>query len=143
MEGTEAHVDPGRERFAAFRAQDRAGPVLMLELVRFRDRAACPDGRAATGAEAYAASGRGSAPVFGRLGGRILWRGGFEMALIGPDSERRDAVFVAEYPPVAAFVAMLRDPDDRAAVVHRQAAVADSRLIRLSPAAAGTGFAGA
>lgn len=139
----EAHVDPSRERFAAFRAQDRAGPVLMLNLVRFRDRAAYPDGRDATGAEAYAAYGRGSAPVFARLGGRILWRGGFEMTLIGPETERWDAVFVAEYPSVAAFVAMLRDPDYRAAVVHRQAAVADSRLIRLAPAAAGSGFAGA
>lgn len=137
----EGHVDPGRDDFAAFRALDRAGPIQMLNLVRFRDRAAYPDGRAATGAEAYAAYGRDSAPVFARLGGRILWRGQWEFTLIGPGAERWDECFIAEYPSVAAFVAMVKDPVYREAVKHRQAAVADSRLIRLAPAAAGAGFA--
>ncbi|MGL5736223.1 MAG: DUF1330 domain-containing protein, partial [Beijerinckiaceae bacterium] len=50
-------VDPTKETFAAFRADDRAGPVHMLNLVRFRAQAAYPDGRIATGAEAYAAYG--------------------------------------------------------------------------------------
>ena len=57
-------VDPTKETFAAFRANDRAGPIHMLNLVRLRERAAYPDGRAATGAEAYAAYGRESEPVF-------------------------------------------------------------------------------
>ena len=34
---------------------------------------------------------------------------------------------------VEAFVAMIRDPAYREAVKHRQAAVEDSRLIRLKP----------
>ena len=42
----------------------------MLNLVRFRDKATYPDGRNATGAEAYAAYARDSYPVFSRLGGR-------------------------------------------------------------------------
>lgn len=137
----EGHVDPSREAFAAFRALDRAGPIQMLNLVRFRARAAYPDGREATGAEAYAAYGRDSAPVFARLGGRIVWRGGYEFTLIGPPGERWDACFIAEYPSVGAFVAMVKDPVYREAVKHRQAAVADSRLIRLAPAGAGAGFA--
>jgi hypothetical protein len=37
-------------------------------------------------------------------------------------------------------VAMLRDPVYREAVKHRQAAVADSRLIRLAPAIPGAVF---
>jgi hypothetical protein len=61
----------------------------MLNLVRFRDKAAYPDGRNATGAEAYAAYGRESYPVFSRLGGRIVWRGRFELMLIGPMGEKR------------------------------------------------------
>ncbi len=133
-------VDPTRETFAAFRADDRPGPIHMLNLVRLRDRAAYPDGRAATGAEAYAAYGRASAPVFTRLGGLIVWRGRFELTLIGPPEERWDLCFIAEYPSVAAFVEMIRDPIYREAVKHRQAAVEDSRLIRLAPGAAGTGF---
>jgi uncharacterized protein (DUF1330 family) len=136
------YVDPTKEAFAAFRANDRAGPIHMLNLVRFRDKAAYPDGRDATGAQAYAAYGRDSYPIFSRLGGRIVWRGNFELMLIGPGEEKWDECFVAEYPSVAAFVAMLRDPGYREAVKHRQAAVLDSRLIRLAPAQTGSGFGG-
>ncbi len=133
-------IDPTRERFAVFRAADRPCPIQMLNLVRFRDRAAYPDGREATGAEAYAAYGRDSRTVFERVGGRIVWRGRFELTLIGPEDERWDACFIAEYPTVAAFVEMMRDPVYREAVKHRQAAALTSRLIRLAPAEAGPGF---
>jgi uncharacterized protein (DUF1330 family) len=131
---------PLTETFAAFRADDRPGPIHMLNLVRLRGRAAYPDGRQATGAEAYEAYGRESLPVFSRLGGKIVWRGRFELMLIGPAEERLDLAFTAEYPSVAAFVAMIRDPVYREAVKHRQAAVEDSRLIRLKPGAAGVGI---
>jgi uncharacterized protein (DUF1330 family) len=134
------YIDPTKEAFAAFRENDREGPIHMLNLVRLRERAAYPDGRSATGAEAYAAYGRESGPVFQRLGGRIVWRGRFELMLIGPQPERWDLCFIAEYPSVAAFVEMIRDPAYREAVKHRQAAVEDSRLIRLAPIAGGTGF---
>ena len=136
------HIDPTKETFAAFRAKDRPGPIHMLNLVRFRERATYPDGRAASGAEAYAAYGRESGPVFAKLGGRIVWRCDFELMLIGPSDEKWDECFIAEYPSVAAFVAMIRDPAYREAVKHRQAAVLDSRLIRLAPAALGAMFGG-
>lgn len=134
------HIDPSKETFAAFRANDRAGPIHMLNLVRLHAQARYPDGRQASGAEAYAAYGRESRPVFTRLGGRIVWQGRFELMLIGPADERWDHCFIAQYPSVAAFVEMIRDPVYREAVKHRQAAVADSRLIRLAPLAIGAGF---
>src|SRR5271166_950736 len=112
------HIDPGKETFAAFRANDRAGAIHMLNLVRLREQAVYPDGRAASGAEAYAAYGRESGPVFSRLGGSIVWRGSFELMLIGPADERWDLCFIAQYPSVAAFVAMIRDPVYREAVKH-------------------------
>jgi len=132
-----SHIDPTKETFAAFRGLDRPGPIDMLNLVRLRARAAYPDGREASGAEAYAAYGRDSGPVFQRLGGEIVWRGAFEIMLIGPAEERWDHCFIARYPSVAAFVEMIRDPVYREAVKHRQAAVEDSRLIRLKGAAPG------
>jgi uncharacterized protein (DUF1330 family) len=78
--------------------------------------------------------------VFTRLGGKIVWQGRFELMLIGPSDERWDHCFIAEYPSVGAFVEMIRDPVYREAVKHRQAAVRDSRLIRLAPLAAGKTF---
>ena len=134
------HIDPTKEIFSAFRADGRQGPIHMLNLVRLRQRAAYPDGRVATGAEAYSAYGRESGPVFARLGGRIVWTANFELMLIGPQDERWDLMFIAEYPSVAAFVDMIRDPVYREAVKHRQAAVEDSRLIRTEPGKAGSGF---
>jgi uncharacterized protein (DUF1330 family) len=112
----------------------------MLNLVRLRERAVYADGRAASGAEAYAAYGRESGPVFKRLGGHIVWRGSFELMLIGPATERWDHCFIARYPSVAAFVEMIRDPIYREAVKHRQAGVEDSRLVRLANIEAGDLF---
>lgn len=134
------YVDPTKQTFAAFRENDRTGPIHMLNLVRLHAEARYPDGRRATGAEAYAAYGRDSGPVFARLGGKIAWQGRFELMLIGPAEERWDICFIAEYPSVAAFVEMIRDPVYREAVKHRQAAVEESRLIRLAPLKPGTNF---
>lgn len=134
------HVDPSRERFGAFRRLADDGPIHMLNLVRLRDKAAYADGRAASGAEAYRAYGRESGPIFRRVGGRIAWSGDFTFMLIGPEDERWDVCFVAEYPSAAAFVEMVKDPDYQKAVIHRQAAVLDSRLIRLGPRSSGAGF---
>ena len=133
-------IDPTKETFALFRGNDSPGPIDMLNLVRLRERAVYADGREASGAEAYAAYGRESGPVFRRLGGRIVWRGSFELMLIGPAAERWDHCFIARYPTVAAFVEMIRDPVYREAVKHRQAAVEDSRLIRLANIEAGDLF---
>lgn len=135
-----AFIDPTKDTFAAFRENTRPGPVHMLNLIRLRKRAAYPDGRTATGDEAYAAYSRDSASAFARLGGRIVWRGNFELMLIGSAAERWDVCFIAEYPSVSAFVDMVRDPQYREAVKHRQAAVEDSRLIRLAPVTPGTRF---
>jgi uncharacterized protein (DUF1330 family) len=134
------HIDPTKDVFAQFRDDNREGAIQMLNLVRLKSRASYPDGREASGAEAYAAYGRESAPVFARLGGRVIWQGKFELMLIGPGEERWDHCFIAEYPSVAAFVEMIRDPVYREAVKHRQAAVQDSRLIRTKPLPTGRGF---
>jgi uncharacterized protein (DUF1330 family) len=136
------YVDPEREQFEAFKALPRDVPVMMLNLVVFRDHAEYPDGREATGAEAYAAYGRESAPVFHRVGGEIIWRGKPEVMLIGPMDKRWDLIFVARYPTAGAFLEMVTDPVYRAAVRHRQAAVLDSRLIRTGEIDMGAGFAG-
>jgi len=138
-----SHVDPERDQFEAFKGLPRDEPIMMLNLLRFREHAAYEDGREATGAEAYAAYGRESAPVFRRVGGEIVWRGRPQTVLIGPQDEHWDMIFVARYPSAAAFLEMVTDPDYRVAVRHRQAAVLDSRLIRTTAIGGGnTDFAG-
>ena len=134
------YIDPTKETFAQFKDLPTDLPIHMLNLVKLREHAAYPDRRVATGREAYQSYARESGPVFGRLGGRQHWVATPELMLIGPADERWDLVFIAEYPTGQAFIDMLRDPVYREAVKHRQAAVADSRLLRLAPGKAGDSF---
>lgn len=134
------YIDPDRETFARFRDLPTDQPIHMLNLIKLRAQAQYEDGRKATGAEAYAAYGRESGPVFQRLGGRQVWIGKPALMLIGPQDEAWDIAFIAEYPRAQAFIDMLRDPVYREAVKHRTAAVEDSRLLRLSPLAPGAIF---
>ena len=135
------HIDPERDQFEAFKALRRDEPIMMLNLLRFRDKAAYADGREASGAEAYAAYGRHSGPIFRRVGGEIVWRGDPQVTLIGPRDEEWNLAFVARYPTAGAFLEMVTDPEYQQAVKHRQAAVADSRLIRMTESGDGQGFA--
>ncbi|WP_374393694.1 DUF1330 domain-containing protein [Sphingopyxis sp.] len=135
---SDKHVDPERAQFDAFKALPRDTKIHMLNLVRFKDEATYPAdhplaGKGLSGAEAYAHYGRDSGAVFQRVGGSIVWRGSMEAMLIGPEGEKWDAMFVAEYPNSGAFMEMVTDPVYRQAVVHRQAAVETSRLIRTAP----------
>ena len=137
-----SHVDPTREQFDAFKDLPRDQPILMLNLIRLRDQAQYPDDREATGAEAYASYGKESGPIFQGLGGEIVWRGKPETVLIGPEDESWDIAFIARYPNAGAFMAMVTDENYKKAVVHRQAAVDDSRLVRMAEADAGNGAFG-
>ncbi len=136
------YLDPERHQFDAFKNLPRDKPIMMLNLLLFRDKAVYEDDREATGAEAYAAYGRESSPIFRRVGGKIIWHGRPDLMLIGPKDEHWDMIFVARYPTANAFLEMVTDPDYQVAVKHRQAAVLDSRLIRLDESDGGIGFAG-
>ena len=132
------YVDPDRAQFDAFKRLDRDTPLHMLNLVRLRDLAAYPADHALasnglTGAEAYKNYGAASGPVLADVGGSIAWRGQFEATLIGPGDEAWDIMFIAAYPNAHAFLQMISDPRYKLAVVHRQAAVTTSRLIRTGP----------
>lgn len=142
---TDAHIDPTREQFEAFKDLDRDHPIEMLNLVRFKDKAEYPEdhplaGQDLTGAQAYGNYGKETASILAGVGGEILWSGQFQTMLIGPSEERWDAVFIARYPTAGAFMAMVTNPEYQKAVVHRQAAVQTSRLIRNKPVAGSKEF---
>ncbi|WP_206675125.1 DUF1330 domain-containing protein [Alteripontixanthobacter muriae] len=139
-----SHIDPTREAFNAFKALPRDQPIHMLNLLLYRDEAHYPEGhhnvgKGWTGREAYAEYGRTSGPIFRRVGGSVVWRGAFQNMLTGPAREWHDG-FVAAYPNAGAFLEMVTDPEYQNAVVNRQAAVEDSRLIRFSPGEPGGDF---
>ncbi len=134
------YVDPEREQFEQFKALPRDTPIHMLNLIKLKSSASYEDGTVTTGAEAYAAYGRDSGPIFKRVGGKMLWRGKPESMVIGPMDEQWDIAFVAYYPDSAAFLEMVTDTDYQQAVKHRQAAVETSRLLRHGELPAGDVF---
>jgi len=136
------NIDPSRDQFDEFKNLPRDTPIMMLNMIRLRSEANYQDGREASGAEAYSNYGKESGPIFKRVGGTIFWRGRPEALLIGPGCEHWDKVFIAQYPNAAAFLEMVTSKEYQAIVYHRQAAVDDSRLIRLGPDSASDTFSG-
>ncbi len=134
------YVDPEREQFDHFKALPRDTPIHMLNLIKLKGSSTYEDGTVTTGAEAYAAYGRDSGPIFKRVGGKILWRGKPEGLVIGPADEKWDIAFIAYYPNSGAFMEMITDANYQQAVKHRQAAVETSRLIRHGELPAGDLF---
>ena len=134
-------VDPARQQFDTFKNLPRDTSIMMLNLIRLRDEAQYPDGRNASGAAAYKSYGEEGESIFKGVGGEIIWRGKPECVVIGPLEEAWDIAFIARYPNAGAFMAMITDADYKQVVVHRQAAVLDSRLIRMGDAIEGAGFA--
>ena len=131
------YIDPGREQFEAFKALPRDTPIHMLNLIKYREIASYPadhpdHGRGLTGRQAYREYSRAIAPILARVGAARQWGGGkLECIVTGRAGEWDDA-FVMGYPNAAAFLEMVTDPEYREHVVHRTAAVSDSRLIRFS-----------
>lgn len=141
MQEASAHTNISRETWDQFKADRRPGPIQLLNLVRFRKTAEYSDGRSSSGADAYRRYSDMSSPVFRQLGGKIIWRGAYELGMIGPQNEIWDIAFIAEYPDVDAFLDMLKSPVYREALSHRQAGVLDSRLMRFRPEEPGRAFA--
>ncbi len=126
-------VNPTPEQLQTFLAgaADQT-PIVMINLLRFHDRAAYEPGAGAaacSGREAYARYAAVAVPKIHEVGGRILWQGRVECALIAVAGEQWDDAVLVEYPSRQAFLAMVSQPDYEAAAVHRTAALADSRLI--------------
>jgi uncharacterized protein (DUF1330 family) len=120
------------ERLRRFIEADDGKPVVMINLLRFRDQAAYPpDSNEAprTGAEAYAHYGKLAWPHIGDAGARVIWRGKVQGLPIAPPDEDWDEALLVEYPSRKAFFDMISKPAYRALSMHRTAALADSRLI--------------
>jgi uncharacterized protein (DUF1330 family) len=107
-------------------------PVVMINLLRFRDRAEYPagyDAEPCSGQEAYQRYGMYVLPMLAEAGGKILWMGNATQTVIGPEAESWDEAILVQYPSRAAFLSMVTRPDYVKISVHRSAALEDSRLI--------------
>ena len=127
-------------KFQSFKNLQDDRPLHMLNLVQLKKQVTYQSGEVVTGEEAYRRYGKESELIFNKLGGSIVWRGDMLIGLIGPEDEKWDVCFIAEYPNVEAFASMQKNQTYRRALKNRQIAVKTSRLIRMAPKNIGMNF---
>lgn len=131
------YLEPTQEAGRAFFRRGIAGPVVMLNLLRFRrvaDYAANPElapSAAISGAAAFERYVAHTLPYLTRSGGSLMFVGEGGPFLIGPKDERWDRVMLVRQSSVQSFLAFAEDAGYLAGLGHRTAALADSRLLPL------------
>ena len=125
------HVYPRPEQLLPLADDPAPGPVAMVNLLKFRERAEYRDGRpdAISGREAYMRYVAEMQGIVEAAGGRFLFSGDVQGLVIGEVDELWDAVGIAEYPSRAAFYRIATSPEVLAIGVHREAGLAGQLLI--------------
>ena len=118
----------------AFLAKDIEGPVSMVNLLKFKEKAEYADGRETdlTGAEAYALYGRDMMRWVTAQGGRLLFSGPAHHLVLGEADELWDQVAIMEYPSKEAFVQIVSAPEVAEWGVHRAAGLEGQLLIAVT-----------
>ena len=109
-------------------AEDPGGPVVMLNLLRFR-----PDG----GRETYQRYVDALGPVTARYGLQIDYMGDGGSPLVADDGQIWDMVLLVRYPGRQAFVDMVRDPEYQEVARLRTDALVAAVLQPTSPVGVG------
>jgi hypothetical protein len=113
------------------------GPIHMLNLLRFRevaDYSSAPEltpCEPMSGADAYSLYLEATLPHLCASGGELLFLGDGGYFLIGPSEERWDMAMLVRQQSVDTFIAFATDEAYLAGIGHRNAALADSRLLPL------------
>lgn len=124
-------IGPTKEQIKALVESDLETPVVMLNLLKFAERAGDGNG-AGSGRDSYARYGERVRSMLEQVGGRILWQGRADSVVIGGEDDEWDAVILVEYPSRKAFIDMTSTPKYGDVSKDRTAGLADSRLIAMT-----------
>ena len=133
-----SYIEPTQEAGRLFVQRGVVGPVVMLNLLKFRDAAdysAHPELAPAmpiSGAEAFDRYVRHTLPYLRESGGDVLFFGAGGRFLIGPADQRWDVAMLVRQASVASFLSFASHEGYLAGLGHRTAAIEDSRLLPLS-----------
>ncbi len=114
-------VQPRPDQIQDFLATD--GPVMMVNLLKYRDKAAYPDGRdpELPGKAAYGRYAAEMKKLVEAKGGRFVFGAQVEGLLLGEVESLWDQVGIVEYPSSKALVEIASTPEFQAIEVHRLA----------------------
>ena len=101
-------------------------PVVMVNLLKFREKACYRDGRETdlTGEQAYQLYAREMRELVEAAGGRFLFGGVVESLLLGEVEELWDLVGLVEYPTPRSLVQIASSPEFQEIETHREAGLA-------------------
>jgi uncharacterized protein (DUF1330 family) len=128
-------VYPKAEQFQALIGQNDGKPIVMLNLLKFKDKAVYADGRKTdlTGQQAYMLYGQEMSPFVESNGGKFIWMGAVAALAIGrigdTNADLWDVAALMQYPSAEAFMKIATHPKVQEIGVHREAGLAGQLLI--------------
>ncbi len=124
-------TQPRKEQIAALLANDKEGPIRMLNLLKFRAFAKYIDGTdaALSGAAAYQRYAAEVVPIIHKTGGEIIFNGQANTLVIGDGELQWDMVSIVQYSSVAAFIAMTSSDEYQKIHIHRDAGLEHQLLV--------------
>jgi uncharacterized protein (DUF1330 family) len=126
----EGGICPTSAQWKQLLVSEHDGKIAMVNFMKFRERAAYPDGADASlsGGEAIARYAAVSQKKVSEVGGKFLFTAGVDFVLIG-EQEEWDAIGIVEYPNRGAFLALFQDPEYIACHHHRVAGTERHRMV--------------
>ena len=119
---SELPVDPTNAQIEAVLHDDRDGPVVMLNLNRYRDR------------DRYLQEyGLVALAAIESVGGRILWQTEVEQTVIGDDRDQYHEAIAVWYPSRSAFLKLMEFPGYLEAAERREATLDHATLLAITP----------
>lgn len=109
-----------------------AGPLVMINCLRYLDTAQYPDDKgepACSGRDAYQRYAELAFPSVMKLGAKPVWMAEVLHCFVAPDQEQWDDIILIQWPSLDTFKQLMSDEDYHQISYHRDAALADSRLI--------------
>lgn len=129
-------VIPNEDQIKGFLEPGPNGPIYMVNLLRFKDKAEYPDGRSTdlTGAEAYDLYAAEVTKLLGEFGGGAMFGSPVERLMLGEVEDLWDKVAIAMYPSRAAMMQMMSSEKMKKIGVHRAAGLAGQLNIECADA---------
>jgi len=125
-------VTPNDEQIKGFFEPGADGPIYMINLLKFKDKAEYADGRETdlTGAEAYGLYAAAVSGLLKKFGGMGMFSASVERLMLGEVEELWDKVAIAMYPSRQAMMDMMQDRGMQEMGEHRAAGLADQLNIK-------------
>ena len=116
-------VIPNEEQINGFLENPEIGPISMVNLLKYKDKAIYEDGRdtSLTGEEAYKLYAIEVINFVEKYGGEFIFAGKVSRLMLGEVDDLWDAVAIAKYPNRKAMLDMTMDPGYQKIHVHRDA----------------------